>query len=181
MAAVSFLLQPFRSDSFSPLFQVSGTIARTKTNLHISYELRGTLSEIFWSWPRPNAVPGRKHNLWQNTCFEFFLAKPGAPQYWEANLSPSGDWNLYAFPEYRAGMHEESRVTALPFTFQKQRDCCHLAIYFPLAQLLDLEQALEIGISMVLRGKNGQQAFYALKHCNDRPDFHQRETFLIKV
>lgn len=52
----------------------------------------------------PAVVPARADGLWQRTCFELFLKRPGEPGYCEFNFSPSGEWAAYRFDEYRAGM-----------------------------------------------------------------------------
>ena len=55
----------------------------------------------------PAAVtPARADGLWQRTCFELFLRRPGHAGYWEFNFSPSGEWAAYRFDDYRAGMEE---------------------------------------------------------------------------
>ncbi len=179
MCLVDFFLQPFQHDAFSLLFKISGSIARNSTKLHLCYELRGSMTELLV--PTLSTAPSRRNGLWQNTCFEFFVATKDSLRYWEVNLSPSGDWNVYAFAGYRAGMHEESALITLPFAFQEQADCCCLDLDFPLAKLISPEQPVAVAISAVLQGKNGQQAFYALSHSGKQPDFHQRETFLISL
>ncbi len=103
------------------------------------------------------------------------------PQYREVNLSPSGDWNVYTFSDYRQGMQEELAVRVLPFKEQRQPESDRLALDFPLAKLIAPEQPVEAAVSAVLQGKNGQRCFYALSHCAFRPDFHQRESFLLHL
>src|SRR5262245_47150312 len=59
-----------------------------------------------------SAARARCDRLWESTCFEAFLARAGSPEYWEVNLSPSGDWNVYRFDSERTGMRPELRVAA---------------------------------------------------------------------
>lgn len=54
----------------------------------------------------PAVVPARADGLWQRTCFELFLKRPGEAGYCEFNFSPSGEWAAYRFDDYRDGMAE---------------------------------------------------------------------------
>ena len=49
----------------------------------------------------PSRRAARTDGLWHHTCFEAFVACAGAPGYLEFNLSPSGEWAVYAFDDYR--------------------------------------------------------------------------------
>ena len=42
--------------------------------------------------------------LWQHTCFEAFVRADGARNYLELNFSPSSEWAVYRFDDYRRGM-----------------------------------------------------------------------------
>lgn len=174
---VMFTLQTW--DNSAVGFQVSGHAVRSRTGPHLCYELLGKLTELLL--PAPNAAPCRTNGLWQSTCFEFFVAPKGLPQYWEVNLSLSGDWNVYAFADYRTGMREESALSVLPFTMQQQADCCRLELDFPLAKLISPEQSVEMAVSAVLQERNSRRSFHALAHLGFQPDFHQRQSFLIKL
>jgi hypothetical protein len=174
-----FTLHPFQEEDFTTRCQISGTLARSTTGLRISYELTGSPDDVVL--PSPVASPSRRDGLWQTTCFEFFIAVSGSPQYREVNLSPSGDWNVYVFTDYRHEMREETSVTVLPFTVRRQAEQYRLELDFPLAKLIAPEQSVDIAVSAVLSGRNNQQGFYALTHCGPRPDFHQRNSFLIRI
>ena len=175
-----FVLHLFQEEHFIKHLHIHGSLVRSATSLQVSYELSGNVDDVLLP-PPPSSSPRRKDGLWQATCFEFFVAATGSPQYWEINLSPSGDWNVYAFTEYRHGMHEEAALAALPCTVHRQLESYRLALDFPLAQLIAPDQPIEVAISAVLLGDNGQRGFYALTHCGSQPDFHQRESFLLRL
>lgn len=46
----------------------------------------------------------REDELWTGNCLELFLRKKDSSEYYEFNLSPRNQWNLYHFDDYRAGM-----------------------------------------------------------------------------
>ncbi len=177
------VLQPFQGKDVQEKgsaadLQLTGTLIRNTTGLQIQYELSGNLDNILL--PALNPMPVRKDGLWQATCFELFIAASGSPRYWEVNLSPSGDWNIYAFTGYRQGMEEETAISVLPFTQSRSVNRYQLALDFPLPNVIAPNQPLDIAISAVLEIK-GQRSFYALTHCGPQPDFHARESFLLQV
>ncbi|XCN71902.1 MAG: DOMON-like domain-containing protein [Candidatus Electrothrix aestuarii] len=174
-----FVLHPFQEQDFTSDFQLSGTLARSARGLQLAYELRGSVDEVLL--PPAEAAPCRRDELWQASCFEFFVGDSGSPHYWEVNLAPSGDWNVYAFSGYRQGMQEEGSIIALPCNQQRQPTSYQLALDFPLARLIAPDQPIEVAVSVILQGHNGERAFYALTHCGPQPDFHLRESFLLRL
>lgn len=55
--------------------------------------------------PEP-LTPSRADGLWETTCFELFLRRPGSAAYMEFNFSPSGRWAAWAFDGYREGRRD---------------------------------------------------------------------------
>ncbi|WP_339137926.1 MAG: DOMON-like domain-containing protein [Candidatus Electrothrix sp. GW3-4] len=177
-----FVLHPFQVQNFTNQLQLSGILARSATGLQLAYELRGSVDKVLL--PPPEAAPQRRDGLWQASCFELFIGKKGSPQYWEINLSPSGDWQVYAFTGYRQGMGEETAITALPLNQQRhptQSTSYRLTLDLPLERLIAPDQPIEVAVTAILQGQNGQQAFYALSHCGPQPDFHLRASFLLQL
>ena len=95
------------------------TSANSGTSLRADVTREGTLLTLRWILDTPpgslvlpaeSASSTRRDHLWESTCFEAFLAPAGRPEYWEVNLSPSGDWNVYRFDGERQGMRPEPRV-----------------------------------------------------------------------
>ena len=179
MTSRNFSLQPFPAGGASPGLQVTGQIARRGDTLTLSYLLRGRLAEVLL--PAPAAVPARRHRLWEETCFEFFLAVKEAPSYWEFNLSPAGFWNVYHFEAYRQGMAEETAFTSLPFNVRRRQDSLRLALEVDLARIVPADQTLEVAIAAVIKTGDGQVSYWALTHPGPRPDFHRRDSFLVEL
>jgi len=114
----SFSLQPF--SPLNPLLslKITGNIGLRSHTLAIRYALLGSLTKLVIPTQANN--PARMSGLWQETCFELFLAVKHSPRYWEFNLSPAGHWNVYRFAAYRQGMQEEKGFPSLPFRVQSQ-------------------------------------------------------------
>ncbi|MBW4620544.1 MAG: DOMON-like domain-containing protein [Cyanosarcina radialis HA8281-LM2] len=175
----SFSLQPFPGSSPLPDIEIAGKIARHSNTLTIAYQLVGTLAEI--AIASPSARPARKHELWEETCFEFFIATPNSSQYWEFNLSPAGDWNVYRFASYRAGMEEEMAFELLPFSVQTRSNAFLLDLKLNLDPIVSPETNLQIAISTVIKSKNGDISYWALTHPGVQADFHHPDGFAIAL
>ena len=181
MNPVPFKLTPFPDGL--PLQEgifVSGSLHRDDHSLTLSFELRTPPEAV--DVPPPAQLPLRKTGLWESTCCECFIAPQGEPGYLEFNLSPAGHWDVFRFSAYREGMRREESFQTLPFvvtrleagvlTLQLRIDTGHL---FPGAERFD------IGLTAVIRLKNGSISYWALVHPGPRPDFHLREGFGISL
>jgi hypothetical protein len=175
----SFTLQPFPGTRPRFPLGITGSISRQGRTLSLRYELRGSLAAM--ALPGPAERPLRRQGLWEETCLEFFLAPADSPHYWEFNLSPAGDWNVYAFESYRQGMQEELAVAELPCTVARVSASVVLSLKVNLAGLLPAGENLEAAISAVVKGRDGGITYWALAHPGPQPDFHRRGAFLIKL
>jgi hypothetical protein len=179
MSDRSFFLQPFTSNHLPPEIEISGNIARHCNTLTIQYQILGQLAEL--AIPAVANSPTRKDELWQQTCLEFFLGIENSFQYWEFNLSPSGDWNIYSFEDYRQGMQAEAAFTSLPFIVYNRPNCLLLTLELDLDKIVKIDQTLEIAIASAIKPQVGEVTYWALTHCGTPADFHQRGSFIIKL
>lgn len=179
MNGQSFSLKPFPSASLMPVKEITGEIERRSGTLAVSYELLGLLSEI--AIPAQADIPVRKKALWEDTCFEFFLAVEDRTEYWEFNLSPSGHWNAYNFKSYRQGMQEEPAFTSLPFRIGMHPELLRLSLNIDLGKILPADHSLKAAVSAVIKFKTGEISYWALTHPGPKPDFHHRDSFILKL
>jgi hypothetical protein len=174
-----FRLIPFNSNT-KPDINITGTIDRSDNDLFIRYEISGEIDRIML--PSESTSPVRTHDLWKSTCFEFFIAMKDQPGYWEFNLSPSCDWNVYAMDAYRqVNMREEAALAQLPFRFQKTNARLFLDIAVDLTPIIQTDQVLQIGISAVVQTRDGQEIYWALAHPGTQADFHLRRGFILEM
>lgn len=176
---MTFSLQPFPSTESRTDLQITGNIVRNGNQLHLDYALRGNLKEIFIA--APSDTPTRKHELWQETCFEFFLGVKNSERYWEFNLSPARHWNVYRFDGYRQGMQEETAFITLPFSVEYEADYLAIALDVNLDKIVSVDQALDVAITTVIKHKDGEVTYWALTHRGTEADFHLRDSFMIKL
>ncbi len=172
-----FVLQPFeRSDRTTELsLQVS--VERSHNLLSLVYMLSGDLTEA--TVEPPSATKQRRDRLWEQTCFEFFLTQDTSP-YWEFNLSPSGDWNVFALSGYRQGLKEETAFSKLPFTVQSSADDLRLKISVDVSELVDISKLVRLGVSAVVI-TGGEESFWAIAHPTTKADFHHPDSFIVTL
>ncbi|MEH2300465.1 MAG: DOMON-like domain-containing protein [Nostoc sp.] len=189
----TFSLQPFASTKSLPNLKIAGNIARNSNQLAIRYMLEGDLKEIVLAFAQrlvekptvgiasPSNAPSRKHELWEDTCFELFVGIKDSARYWEFNLSPAGHWNVYRFDGYRQGMREETAFTILPFNVQNQADGLALVLNVDLGKIVSAEQAIEVAITTVIKHRDGEVTYWALTHQSAEADFHLRDSFIVEL
>ncbi|HIK30048.1 MAG TPA: DOMON-like domain-containing protein [Oscillatoriales cyanobacterium M59_W2019_021] len=177
--SIDFKLIPFGADRPIPDIEIVGKIDRCQNHLSLQYQLLGDLEKI--AIPAPSDSPKRQDELWRKTCFEWFVSIPNEPQYWEFNCSPSGDWNVYHFEDYRHKMQTESTLTELPFTIDRDDDRFALSVKLNLDRLKLGDRPLDLAITAVIQNIDETVTYWALTHTGDRPDFHRRDSFILAI
>jgi len=122
--------------------------------------------------------------LWRHTCCELFAGVVGDAAYREFNCSPSGQWAMYDFSAYRrrdsSAPHPPLPAPRISFataaqgwTLQARLDA--LALPGVAAR------HIEIGVAVVLEAADGTLSYWAPRHAATRPDFHRRESFVLRL
>ena len=173
----SFTLIPFTANT-APEIEITGAIARQNNRLKITYRLAGTSQLII---PEATDKPTRQYDLWEHTCFEFFLRLKNSTKYWEFNLSSAGHWNVFRFPDYRQDIAEEMAFASLPFEVIQQADLLQLDLEVNLDKIIAGDRKLEVAITTVVEDKAGQLSYWALTHPGTEADFHHRDSFIIDL
>lgn len=179
MTERSFSLIAFPAPEI-PDISITGEISLQKNVFHLGYSVTGKIEDVFL--PPASVTSKRKDELWKTTCFEFFLAIKDQPQYWEFNMSPSGDWNVYHMEAYRRiGFREETSIQRLPFEVRSEAVEFHLDALVDLDPILPPGQLLEIGITAIIQTTDSYETYWALTHPAPFADFHLRESFILAL
>jgi hypothetical protein len=173
------VLKPFSSDQSVPPIELSANVHRDRDILSIEYQLHGDFNTLII--PAQTSTPTRKSFLWENTCFEFFVGVPGLPDYWEFNLSPAGDWNIFHLDNYRQGLREELTFTSLEFDVSVEQNLLLLKLSVNLAEIIPAQRDLEISVTTVIESQLGEISYWAINHSGDTADFHLRDSFALKI
>jgi len=170
-------LKPFSAENAPDNCRINAVLTKKGTSLKVVFELTAGSADLIIPVFQP-AGAQRKEKLWEHTCFEIFLAQSGMPKYWEFNLSPSGDWNIYTFSGYREGMKQEICFHNIPFeVIVLSRQALKLETSIDLKVLEDCS-GIDVGLSTVLEQSAGAKSYWALNHPGDIPDFHARKGWL---
>ena len=183
MDTKTFTLIPFNALPDTLNLNITGHLQREKDTLSITYLLSGDLTQV--RLPSINNSSNRTDRLWEQTCLEFFLTthypKQNQDPYWEFNLSPTGDWNVFALESYRQGLQEEPTFTTLPFTLKQTPESLQLDISVNLSALLPANSPWNLGISAVILLANGTETYWALTHPTPTADFHSPASFTLPL
>lgn len=144
---------------------------RPNDQLQISFKLMGDIAKI--AVPQP-VSPQFRNELWQQTCFEIFIASETDNAYQEYNFSPSGEWAAYCFSDYR---QQQSDLIIEAPQIKRQVDAQSLSLSATLrTEALPTKQPWLIGVSAVVETDQGL-SWWALNHSGQQPDFHSRQSF----
>ena len=176
---IDFQLKPFPQIDRLPQIKIIGRIHRHKNIYSIDYQLQGDLTTI--EIPALAKIPTRKFALWESTCFEFFIGIPGNSNYWEFNLSPTGDWNIFHLDDYRQGLRNELAFESLPVKIDRQLNSLSLSLSFDLTNIIPASTPIQVSVTTVIKLIQGDISYWALSHTGTEPDFHQRDSFIIRA
>lgn len=148
--------------------------------LLLQYVVSGAIGDLSLPDTRPSAPADE---LWRHTCFEAFVRSAPGPAYAEFNFSPSTQWAVYRFSDYREGMSVareinapwiEAHATGESFTLQAALDLNSLSS-------LPGDAAWRLGLSAVIEETNGCISYWALAHPPGKADFHHPDCFALEL
>ena len=192
-----FQLVPFMGSRELPAqdlatIRISGSVAVLRGKNSESAPAAQLQLEYRLAWPagdaaaevllaESKAAPQRRDQLWAHTCLELFIAIPGEKRYWEVNMAPNGDWAVYRLDDYRQGLRPEPQLAALPFQLHHQLGLLELQLHWNLPAELAAAAELELGASAVIEHLDGEISYWALNHPAPQADFHNRQSFALRV
>ena len=145
-------------------------------SLTLAFVLEGGLSSLRIPEPR---LSRRASGLWMHTCFEVFVMAGEGPGYREFNFSPSGEWAVYAFRNYRDGGELEvelaPRIVARRTMYRLELDAVIGQDFLPPGR------QLRLGLSAVVEDADGALSYWALRHPPGKPDFHHTDAFALQL
>ena len=155
---------------------ISVEVSQEHGCLNLTYRVTGAINDILW--PPPGAG-GRADRLWEHSCFEAFIARPGEVGYTELNLATSGQWAAYDFDAYRRGMNAIEKMSASLFPSLRYDKVKLLAVTHP--PILEHGAEWHLGLSAIIEAKDGSKSYWALAHALGPPDFHNADCFTARL
>lgn len=181
MRELSLELIPFKNNNLDLELHVSVTRERdndsNKDTLTLKYSVLGKDA---------HKIDFDVHNseqLWENTCFEFFIKEEkSSKNYYEVNLASNLKNHCYYFNDYRdnglSSDLEKEEFRPSHIYFEKDVLTCTLSLSN--FKKIDTEHSVILAISAVIKVGN-ETYYYALKHPYDRPDFHSPDGFCVEL
>ena len=107
----------------------------------------------------------------------------GESAYFEFDFSPSGEWAAYAFRGYRDGGSLEDDGLAPEIDVRCVEGKLELSVTVRLDRLPLIRPGtgLRLGLSAVIEEKDGALSYWALKHPEEKPDFHHPDSFALEL
>jgi len=148
--------------------------------LSLTFRLTGAMAAL--RIPAPQAA-GPADLLWQHTCCEAFIAVAGRPAYREFNFSPSGQWAIYDFADYRQRLDLSPPDPPPVLTVHRRADGLELAVILDPALLPAAVPGtrLHLGLAGVVEAADGGKSYWALAHTEAQPDFHRQAAFRLDL
>jgi len=148
--------------------------------LAITYRLTGAIERLRIP---PFQSVRRADGLWGHTCFEAFLGAKNDAEYFEFNFSPSGEWAVYGFRDYRDGGPVDAEGFKPAISINRENRILELGAKLRLDQLpeLQLDVCLWVGLSAAMEEIDGRLSYWALKHPAGKPDFHHPVNFILEI
>ncbi len=150
------------------------SIHHGRNTMEITYQLQGDVSSLEGIVPKKDS-----HfcdNLWQTTCFEFFL-RGHENSYIEWNLSCSGQWACYQFSRYRQKIGNK---TQFPPSIQHgiAGHQLEFAVSLPIFTALEPKAGHTFQPATILKPDEGKALYFAAQHSREAADFHDAAVFL---
>jgi hypothetical protein len=148
--------------------------------LKVVYTLNGVVDRLRIP---PWRTPGRIDGLWKHTCFELFVSAQNDAEYYEFNFSPSGEWAVYAFRDYRDAYPTGSDEVEPSIALQREAATLELSALVQTHRLPGIAPKIHLvlGLAAVIEDLDGALSYWALKHPPGKPDFHHPDAFALDL
>jgi hypothetical protein len=151
-----------------------------RSSLRIVYTLKGAVDRLRIP---PYGAIRRGDALWRHTCFEAFIGAKNDAEYYEFNFSPSGEWAVYGFRDYRDGAAYVGDGVEPKISVQRSEDSFELSGAIRLEDLpgIHADVGLCVGLSAIVEDLDASFFYWALKHPPGKPDFHHPANFALEI
>jgi hypothetical protein len=165
----------------SPCSYVSAVTVRvdrmSEDLLIFYYQVEGDIDRLQLPPQRPSA---HMDGLWRHTCFEAFVRAGDARGYLELNFSPSSEWAIYRFDDYRRGLRSVAPPQAPRIICRRRDDRLEADVDVHLSGLMPPAE-LRLGVAAVLQDQQGHISYWALAHPPGAADFHHDAGFTLNL
>lgn len=158
--------------------QIKADLQIHQSILQLKFQIQNTNPEVKFinsSFQALGHQMTRKDELWKDTCFECFLNPVAESLYYEFNFNLQGGWNCYMFDEYRKPQPAKASSDFDVKSFSWTDSELNIEL-----KNLSKFQKFNVGITAIIKDKNNQTYYFALKHAGEKPDFHLQNSFILQ-
>lgn len=175
-----FSLTPFENQH-CPKINITAELNQNAQSIFVSFSIKDQLKSIDLGNSTPNKV--RLIKLWEKTCFELFIKNENS-SYIEFNFSPNFEWNCFYFTKKGDPLKEWDKMQRPSTDILLSIDHFFIVAeikkeYFP-DGFFDQLNKLEAAITCVIKDRKDNLSYWALAHCDTRPNFHHFDSFKYK-
>lgn len=153
-------------------FELQTQVEIKGSELFLCYQIKGPLNQLLL--PKINSSTSFKDELWKHTCLEFFVKNPKSSEYTEFNFSPSGDYAVYHFTNYRERDFDFKDFKQPIIQAGLSESLFELKVKIPLIKG-------DISLAAVIEDQQQSISYFALAHKKERPDFHDPASFIVNL
>jgi hypothetical protein len=173
------ILQPHSTSASSGIDTFSTELGRSDAGrLLVRYTVDGDIDGLLIP---AKSTGSRQDGLWKHTCFEVFVKVGDSPAYYEFNLSPAGDWAVYRFDSYRAGMIEADVAQPPSIAVSQTSHRLQISAEITLPDDAGLLAGSGVAVTAVVEDRAGRISYWAAAHAPLKPDFHHDNGFVLRL
>ena len=162
----------------SPAATVEVEIKRSADSLALHYFVTGDIKKLVLP---ELSNPTRADELWKHSCFEAFIMPEQGGGYTEFNLSTSGQWAAYHFKAHRSGMTNIAEAKDPGVGTRGIGDRYELRAAFDISHIPNLGGNWKVGLSVILEATDGVRSYWAIRHPENKLDFHHLDCFAMQL
>ena len=170
-------LKPFNNEPHLNGITLTGQARWSEGNLTLHFHLQHKGDDVLLP-PSEESIQ-RTDGLWEHTCFEAFVSQDDQQSYYEINLCPNGNWNMYRLTGYRENLQPEASIERMPVEINLTESSLELSCNISLDSLVEKDKPLEISLTAVLEHPVKGCSFWAWKHSGKEADFHLRDSLTL--
>lgn len=158
--------------------QMTAVLDIGESHLELNYFLRGETERVLLQ--SKGSSGQRLINLWDHTCFEFFMAPSEKKHYWEFNFSPTGAWNCFRLEDYRKDA-TYPEITVPVIRLEEKPGLIFLQAVLNIPGILSASDEWDIQFATVIKLTDSSLQYWSNSHFCDEPDYHSRRNFINQI
>jgi len=139
--------------------------------IQLEYKIEGEIAK--YNFPQESQQK-RVHELWRKSCFEFFFSIGDSDEYYEINISPTTEWNIYHFNSYREGMKEVTDISIPSINVHRGKESISLSFEVQFLAQEIVNKPFSYNLATILLNNSSLRYFFTIHRKDGDVDFHNK-------